>query len=125
VEWGFLPFLIFVTGMTCFVGVTVTVHSIAALGYVMGQVEDGETSEANHHFPTAACRVYDNRMHCHRNPVIPAPILERCGGDFAALIANEPAPALLAVLPRSRRDAHGPQSPAGEARTEARRGIGG
>jgi hypothetical protein len=44
------------------------VHSIAALGYVMGQVEDDETSEANHHFPTAACRVYDNRTHCHRNP---------------------------------------------------------
>jgi len=30
--------------------------------------------------------------------VATAPILERCGGDFAALIASEPAPALLAAL---------------------------
>ena len=30
--------------------------------------------------------------------VATAPILERCGGDFAALIASEPAPALVAAL---------------------------
>ncbi len=30
--------------------------------------------------------------------VATAPILERCGGDFAALIASEPAPALIAAL---------------------------
>src|SRR5208282_921930 len=30
--------------------------------------------------------------------VATAPILERCSGDFAALIAGEPAPALLAAL---------------------------
>ena len=34
-------------------GVKVTVHSIAAPSYVMGQAGDDEASEAGHHFPTA------------------------------------------------------------------------
>ena len=72
--------------------------------------------------------------------VATAPILERCGGDFAALIASEAAPTLVAALRGGetigrplgsppfrelRRGAHGTQSPTGEARTEARRVIGG
>ena len=48
-------------------GITVTVHSIAPLGDVMGQAGDDEPSEAGRHFPASVCRAHGNRMHCQRN----------------------------------------------------------